>query len=160
MDMDLKTIINDFTGFKKLACSLALAGTIPFLFCTLGVLLKLSASEDLLKVQLAYCVIILSFLGGIHWGTALASEHTSPKLSFWLLMESVLPAILGWILLLPDAPAWQLNGFIALYVLVWLLDAVLTYFELFAKWFLGLRTLITALVVTLLLLTKLAIASS
>ena len=49
----------------------------------------------------AYGATILSFLGGVHWGLAIASHRQDPqlKLAGWLVL-SVIPSLLGWAALL------------------------------------------------------------
>lgn len=45
----------------------------------------------------AYGATILSFLGGVHWGLAVASHRQEPQLKLmgWLVL-SVIPSLLGW----------------------------------------------------------------
>ena len=53
---------------------------------------------------LAYGATILSFLGGIHWGLALARPALSTQEVVMLLGIGVLPQLLGWVALLVPAP--------------------------------------------------------
>ena len=66
---------------KRLVLQLGYAGLLPFLLMMLGVW---SADpgwiSDFVKGQLAYAMVILSFLGGVHWGVALLSS-TLPESS-------------------------------------------------------------------------------
>ena len=68
---------------------LGLAGATPFLSGPA----KLLAAHALA----AYGAVILSFLGGVHWGLAVGSEHGSGrgKLSARLAV-SVIPSLVGW----------------------------------------------------------------
>ncbi len=61
------------------------------------------ASIDMALV--AYGAVILSFLGGIHWGLAIAGSGTA-QAPWRRLLLSVVPSLLGWVaLLIPRAPA-------------------------------------------------------
>ena len=93
---------------------LGLAGALPFLALAAALFL---AAPDLRPVALqaiaAYGAVILSFLGGIHWGLALQAGRPS-----WSrLGPAVLPSLLGWAaLLLAPVPGLLLlaAGFIAM----------------------------------------------
>lgn len=82
------------------ARSLGLAGLIPFWACTLGLALFPGAGvapETLLRAQVAYGAVILTFLGGVHWGVALR-QTDAPS---WLrLAWGVTPSLIGWCALL------------------------------------------------------------
>lgn len=93
--LDIKT--------ANLAWGLSIAGFIPFAILATGLYALGIANElfislfDLFKV---WSAIILSFLGGIRWGLAIANEPFENK----NLLISVVPSILAWFaLLLPDA---------------------------------------------------------
>ncbi|WP_238552060.1 DUF3429 domain-containing protein [Herminiimonas sp. CN] len=63
---------------KRFAHVLGFAGLIPFVLLMLA---SWTVHPDWIGVfmrgQLAYSIAILSFLGGIHWGGALVSDHLS-----------------------------------------------------------------------------------
>jgi hypothetical protein len=59
-----------------------------------------------LQAQIAYGAVILTFLGGVHWGVALRMDAVP---SWARLGWSVTPSLLGWVaLLLPPLPALAL----------------------------------------------------
>ncbi len=98
---------------------LGCAGLLPFGAAALAALWPAAPLHALaLPALLAYGAVILSFLGGIHWGLAMASAApgTLPaRLGF-----SVLPSLLGWVaLLLPPAAGLVLlaAGFAAMLLL-------------------------------------------
>lgn len=85
---------------KTAAFILGLAGLVPFFAAAF---LALRYQGDILLVAprqagLAYGAIILSFLGGIRWGLALAPVARLERVRD--LGASVLPALLGWACLL------------------------------------------------------------
>lgn len=83
------------------ASSLGYLGLIPFIALAALVFIapepmRASASFGLL----AYGATILSFLGGIHWGLAIASPSLTPRLRALHLGLGVVPQLLGWAALL------------------------------------------------------------
>lgn len=93
---------------------LGYAGLIPFIGLTLG-----KELSPLTAVAFStYSAIILSFLGGIHWGVALSKPQWSNPTRLCLCM---LPSLLGWMaLLLPMSGALIL--LIGSYLIWWLWD--------------------------------------
>lgn len=74
-----------------------------------------------LLALLTYAAAVLSFLGGVRWGVEIVREQ--PR---WRkLAVAAAPPLAAWALLaLPFLTApWQLGGFIAAYLLLWLADA-------------------------------------
>ena len=95
-------------GPAHLATAVGVAGLIPF---AAGAALAL-LSDDVAAARaalLAYGAVILSFLGAVHWGLALASGQAETGQAMLRLATSVLPSLLGWAaLLLPQAPGFAL----------------------------------------------------
>lgn len=87
----------------KIALRLGYAGLIPFAVSTLAILLSREdpfLQETAGMALLAYGAVILSFLGGVHWGRALYAPSSNLQMRDFVL--SVLPSIFGWsCLLLP-----------------------------------------------------------
>jgi len=71
---------------------LGLAGAIPFVGLTLLGLVGGTLGLWALTALLAYGAVILSFMGSVHWGWAMAAEEPS----FRRLGLSVLPSLVGW----------------------------------------------------------------
>jgi hypothetical protein len=93
------------TAVPKAAQRLAFAGALPFVAGALGVWLL--PGERGLWAGFAlqtYGAVILSFLGGIHWGLAMAGtrDGTPDARQFG---ASVVPSLLGWVALLLPQPA-------------------------------------------------------
>ncbi|MGD1878131.1 MAG: DUF3429 domain-containing protein [Kiloniellaceae bacterium] len=84
------------------ALALGLAGLLPFLACAAAAW----AAGDrayviIVNLQMAYGAVILSFLGAVHWGLALAQNDAG---NWRRLGLSVLPALAGWLaLMIPNA---------------------------------------------------------
>jgi len=72
---------------------LTLAGAIPFAVCAFGVWLHWPLGFNPFYVSVVYAAIILSFIGGIHWGLFLQPKR--PKA--WVIVSSNLLALFGWL---------------------------------------------------------------
>ena len=133
---------------------LGYAGLLPFVAALAGFLLSDAARQQYFAQQLlAYGAVILSFVGAVHWGIALASG----RLRIMRMALSVLPALLAWAaLLLPAAAgAWLLlAGFLALRA--W--EASGPVADTLPAWYRRLRTRLTGAVVLVLLVFALAAA--
>lgn len=101
---------------KGLTLQLGYAGLIPFLLMTLGVwFADASWLTDILNVQMAYGMVILSFLGGVHWGAALLGS-TMPEVNIRkALAWGVTPSLIAWSAPLLGRFEWAMLivGFIA-----------------------------------------------
>lgn len=83
-------------------------GAIPFVGLAAGGFLADDGNRDAVVFALAaYGAVILSFLGGIHWGLAMAGFGTAVgrNLSLGRLSLSVVPSLIGWASLLLPSPA-------------------------------------------------------
>tara|TARA_B110000008_G_scaffold6710_1_gene6610 strand:+ start:4784 stop:5263 length:480 start_codon:yes stop_codon:yes gene_type:complete len=122
-----------------------LSGTLPFILLSIAIWicsyeLKLMALYNLIN----YSIIILSFVGAIHWGAAMIREDTNYK---WYFI-SIIPALLSWFLIM---------GFIANYLLIFIILMILflsMFFidiravrnKILPHWYLPLRKIITIIV--------------
>lgn len=114
----------------KTAYLLGLAGLIPFVGLTALMYSPLSAS-----LFIAYSAVILSFLGGIHWGFALQNQAWSNS---WRISLCMLPSLIGWIaLVLPMQQA--LIVLVVAYAFWWVYD----YTQIVIKDYRGLRRCLT-----------------
>jgi uncharacterized membrane protein YidH (DUF202 family) len=91
----------------RLALLLGVVGVLPFLGCGLGAVAAGEAHRaQMLTALLAYGAVILSFLGGVHWGIALdqatpvAIGARGSMVERARLLLGVLPALTGWFALL------------------------------------------------------------
>jgi len=92
-----------FTPVKTvlIARILGYGGALPFLCGAIAAsqqLVVLGLSPD--HLLLNYGAVILSFLGGLHWGRVITSPYTDGRSDSAWLIWSVCPSLLGWLTLL------------------------------------------------------------
>lgn len=131
------------------ALVLGLAGLIPF---AAAYVMTIAGPQDLRPqaalALAAYGAVILSFLGGIHWGMAMAASSGGASSSRDTelprqLVIAVLPSLSGWAALLLPQPAglWLLTAsFLAMFAL----DVAVTAQGLFPRWYPALRLPLSA----------------
>jgi hypothetical protein len=130
---------------------LGYAGLLPFLL--LAVLVHLLSGDGALRALASlqhYAAVILTFVGAVHWGRALAKpENTDAehKRLYW----AVTPSLIGWIALsLPLHGAMVV--LIAAFLLCLWVDRQLYAGQPFASWYLPMRLHLTLGVVAGLLI--------
>jgi hypothetical protein len=137
---------------------LGLLGIVPFFALALaawigGERVALAASRGVA----AYGAVILSFIGGAHWGFASVASrngHASPDVR--LLAVSVLPSLCSWAALLLPLP-WCLAMLGIGFAAVLIIDRWATRVALAPEWWIALRRPLSAAVAALLLLVLLAL---
>jgi hypothetical protein len=137
-------------NIPRSALSLGLAGLLPFWgLAILIIVIDAPIKEYAIKAEITYGAVILSFLGGIHWGLAAMNERHATWLSLgW----GVTPPLIAWgALFLPPSLGLILlvTGFLA---------AAIIDFRIFTPnsdntWFGGLRTVLSIGTIIALLLT-------
>ncbi len=127
------------TGPTRWALGLGYGGLLPFVGAALLLwLLRDEAQAHVAQALSAYAALILSFLGGIHWGLAMRSAAPPAALLVW----GVLPSLLAWpALLMPAFSALVIHG--ALLLLTYAVDRRLYPAQGAAGW-LGLRFRLSA----------------
>ena len=121
------SIPKDQKTLKQWASVLGYLGTIPFI--SLAVILLLANASFTTQATSAiaasalhiYGAIILSFLGGLHWGRIACNPDIKPS-DKWFLIYSVIPSLIGWSSYLladiwQDAALILIPGFIISYVI-------------------------------------------
>jgi Protein of unknown function (DUF3429) len=125
---------------------LGLLGAIPFLAGAISQWAALArvGHVPVLAASLLYGAVILSFLGGIRWGTAIGPYGAMRQA--WEFTGSIIPAAIGWIaLLLPPAAGLSLLiiGFLA--QALW--DVIAVEDGRLPAWFGTLRMVLTSIAV-------------
>ena len=150
---------------SPLALLLGLGGLVPFLACGLGSVTAGGAvpADRALLALVEYAAIILSFLGAVHWGLALAGSGGvagQDRTERARLALGVLPALVGWASLLVSvaaAPAIALALLIAGFLATTAVEARAAADGLVPAGYMRLRwglTLVVVLVLALVLLSR------
>jgi hypothetical protein len=140
---------------KRMAHQLGVAGLIPFVAFSFACW---TVDPDWLgafiKGQLAYGILILSFLGGIHWGATMLSSELSPEKTKKAMAWSIAPALIAWFATMVGGFGFAvlMAGFIGAYQVD---KRLFTWYRL-PGWFLRLRFVLTCVVVATLALTVIA----
>jgi hypothetical protein len=137
---------------KRLAHQLGFAGLIPFALFTLACwVVNVEWLETFVTCQQVYTVVILSFLGGIHWGATMVSGDLSARQTKRALCWSVVPSLFACLATLSRNYHLALlaMGFIAAYQV----DKRLYIWYKLPEWFIRLRFVLTCVVVAALILT-------
>jgi hypothetical protein len=125
------------------ALVLGFAGLIPFVALVPPIVSMLPLPEALFAVhaeaQAAYAAVIVTFLGAVHWGLAMANysaKDKANKITFTTLryVWSVIPSLVAWpALLLPPAPKFAVLIFSLGLILG--VDVIFTRMKLVPSWY-------------------------
>lgn len=125
---------------SRVAIALGLWGLVPFIVPAVCLWLVAPAWQDAFaRALVAYAAVILSFLGGIHWGAAVEGEDDPQKIARYT--YAICPSLLAVVAILcpPDS---------ALFLLfLGLMAAFFVDRRVYAniKWFVVLRAILTAI---------------
>ena len=149
-----------------LAAVLGVLGLLPFLGCTIGIIVFPYdvPVPNLVQAIIAYGAVILAFLGGVHWGFALepAATIVAPGQAGnerRRLVLGVLPSLIGWAALLVPLVASPLIAIVLLllgFTGTTLVEAQARRAGLMPAGYMGLRWVLSAVVVLCLLVVLLA----
>lgn len=121
---------------------LGYGGLIPFIVG--GLLVVLFGSSPLWGIDpvffvSSYAAVILSFIGAVHWGVALAGP-VRPVKAHLMLGLSVIPALIAWVALLagPQSAAAVLVLCVS-FIAWWLYEFLIPGKQILARWYLRLR---------------------
>lgn len=147
-----------FPGVPMPAVGLGLAGLIPFYACAVAAVALPGGQPQAyaLTLLLAYGAIILSFLGGVHWGLAMAGfgapsvlqpmDHPPKSMSWKRLGWSVAPSIAGWAAFFHPNAEVGLVILMAAFLATLFGDLKAMEAEAAPTWYLPLRHVLTGLV--------------
>lgn len=125
---------------------LAGIGAVPFVTMALAQAIMPGFADAHLggdQTFLGYGAVILSFMGGVRWGAALAPSPTPTSAETMIL--SVAPSLAGWLALLIDRP-WSLLLLLAGFVVQGAWDVASARSGALPEWFGRLRLVISAIV--------------
>jgi hypothetical protein len=133
---------------RRLPLALAIVGSVPFIALSAAVALQMFANTKTIStVLLTYAGVIISFMGGIHWGIAVVRYADNRKVANVLIAESVATSLIAWSVILLGDTFTQLLVLTLLYTFIWAIDSILYSDDLIPVWFFNLRCIITPVVV-------------
>lgn len=137
----------------RMALMLGVAGLAPFVAGVLGsVVLVVEWRQFAVTAAMTYGAVILSFLGGVHWGSAMRGTATPNETA---LVWSVMPALVGWAALFAG-PGLGLPGLILGFAVAYYVDDRACRRGALPMWYLPLRLMLTVAVIVCLAITWLA----
>jgi len=133
---------------SRLPLTLAIAGAVPFVCLSVAVSMHIFPNTKAVsEVLLTYAAVIISFMGGIHWGIAVIRYADNRRIANFLIAESVWPSLVAWGVLFKEDTFTQLLVLTLLYTFVWTIDSLLYSNDMIPQWFFNLRCIITPIVV-------------
>ena len=132
---------------RRLPLVLTIVGAAPFVALSAAVGLHLFPNPKAVStLLLTYAGVIVSFMGGIHWGIAVLRYADNRKIANGLIVESVGTSLVAWSVLLMGDMFTQLLVLTLLYTFVWAIDSMLYSADMIPLWFFNLRCIITPVV--------------
>nr|WP_298410789.1 DUF3429 domain-containing protein [uncultured Halomonas sp.] len=126
---------------------LGYAGLIPFLVGAICVFVAPLLWQALaIKAFIFYSAVILSFLGGIHWGVAMSQDAPDTRNFSMRLVLSMVPSLLAWPALLLNYVAGILVLMIG-FLFLRLYERQASSIERLPRWYQNLRSVLTVVVV-------------
>jgi uncharacterized membrane protein YhdT len=133
---------------RNLPLTLTLLSAIPFVGFSVAVSMQVFSDNGfVIRSLLSYSAVILSFMGGIHWGVAVTSYAHDRRVANLLIAESVVPSTLAWAALFHTELHIQLLVLTLLFTFVWAIDSILVGKKILPGWFFEIRCIITPIVV-------------
>lgn len=140
---------------KRLVHQLGFAGLIPFVLLALACwVVGNDWVASFVNAQQVYAIVILSFLGGIHWGAIMTSSDLTAVQTKRALSWSVVPTVLA--CMGTVFGPFNLTVLIAGFVGSYQIDKHVYPWYQMAAWFLRLRFILTCVVVAALFVTMVA----
>lgn len=140
---------------QTLAIRLGFTGLLPFILLTLACwVVHPDWLGYFIKAQLYYGIVILSFLGGVHWGVTIMAGGSDQEETKKALIWGVIPTLIAWCSMINMLFGFvvQVVGFIAAYKI----DKRLYQSYSVPGWFINLRLQLTRVVVGAQVLTFIA----
>ena len=143
---------NDPDPIPRPAFWLGTSGLVPFVVLTSALYALPDGNNPVLVVWLsAYGAVVLSFVGGIHWGVAMVHQRMRESDRTVFMAWSVVPVLAGWAsLLLPAKTGLLLMA--SSFVVHYAADRQLAQRFALPAWYLRLRGGLTAVVVLCLIM--------
>lgn len=132
---------------KYLALFLTLLGGVPFVFSAIAIATQFGSEERMLYLLIPYAGLILTFVGGIHWGAILHNAYENTRFTALIILEAVMLMLTSWLVPFIDGVHFQVLAFAFLYSLSWGVDSILHAEQYTPLWYFEVRCVITPILV-------------
>lgn len=135
---------------KALASTLGLLGLVPFLATSIVMWFsKTDLALSMVTMQLLYAALIISFMGGVHWGYAVKQGDVARPYQFFV---SILPTV-AILAILPMSLLLAPHHIALLFMSLLVFQAIIDHKTYTEGWFVALRWQLTSLSSACLLMT-------
>ena len=134
---------NKFLKIPKTPAYIGFGGLVPFVFVAIFIWLLDDPFKSFIFLNLInYCLLILSFLGAIHWGININSNFSKSQ-NIWYVW-SIIPVLIPWISVMGIFEYTELIlVFIISFLFSYLVDKKRHKLGVFPRWYLSLRKALT-----------------
>ena len=143
------------SGNKNIPKILGYSGLIPFITFSIGSWLPSPYHSYSVTILISYAAIILSFMGAIHWGAAMANKEKTHNRYY---LTSIIPALAAWLsLLVPEI--FSLFILLTGFALLISYDIAVEKSQDFPAWYIPMRIRLTIIVLLCLASTLLSLVT-
>jgi hypothetical protein len=136
----------------RLPKTLGYLGLIPIVVSTIMIFLDSYHLMFWRNMLLTYAVVILSFLGALHWAFAMTLDNLAAKKRQTMMVWSVLPSLIAWVaLFIPPKFGFLLLS--CFFVFALLMDIKLAKIVILPTWYIPLRFRLTVVMTSCLMAT-------
>jgi hypothetical protein len=136
------TMMNATSPRPPAVAWLGYGGLLPFVGTALACFLEPNHRSLWLQMLLAYGAVILSFVGALHWGFAMAHPASAGQGASGMYIWSIVPSLVGWVAVLVS-PAFGAALLIAGFLTHYRQDLRLARLLQLPPWYLPLRLQLT-----------------
>ena len=147
--------IKTLPGNERMPKILGYSGLIPFITFSIGSWLPSPYHSYSVTILISYAAIILSFMGAIHWGVAMANKEKTHTRYY---LSSIIPALAAWLsLLVPEI--FSLFILATGFALLISYDIAVEKSQDFPAWYIPMRIRLTIIVLLCLASTLLSLVT-
>ena len=135
------------TEVPKVPLLIGLGGTTPFIIAAVLIWIAKDPWKSFIFLNLInYCLVIISFLGAIHWGSTMI-HNRKHKFTIWYIW-SVIPACIAWVSVMGGLKYDVLIMILMIgFIISFIVDAKGVRMNLLPNWYLTLRKILTLIAV-------------
>lgn len=158
----MKQILKNYfklKSYEKLVILFGILGLIPFIIGLIDLYYNYPNLMLIINIPKNYGVIIFTFLGSLYWGIIIQSkkrDNFSNKFKFFTITWSIIPSIFG-IIILAINHNFSIIMLIMGFTISQIIDEICKNTLLFPKWYIILRRILSAMVISILICSYLIV---